>query len=110
MFKGLTLTTLMFFLTACSSWFTEDEIVIQGEQICPDRIWMLPEAKAWLRDHMTYVNPDTGTTTVTEDSLPIRVYLSLQVQQEKRLDICNGLDPNRPSPYATGTPQMLEEE
>jgi hypothetical protein len=51
---------------------------------------MMPETKAWFRDRIA---------PATNENLPARLYLSLLAQQQARLDVCNGHDPARVSPY-----------
>ena len=81
----LTLTISTLFLGACNLRY-----IPEGSQICPDRIWMMPETKAWLRHRIA---------EVTLENLPIRLYLSLVSRQQQQLDVCNGYDPGRPGPY-----------
>ena len=90
--KLVILTILSVSLTACSGL----RYVPEGSRICPDRIWMASEAKTWLRQNVVEVT--SGVEKFTGASLPFRVYLTLITQQQRRLDVCNGLDPERASP------------
>ena len=56
---------------------------------------MVPEAKAWLRTVIT----EEDATSVNSESFAFRLWLGEQHIQEKQLDICHGLDPDRPSPF-----------
>ena len=97
--QGLTLATLMICLGAlkgCSGL----RYVPEGATVCPDRVWMMPAAKAWLRPRL--LNEDGTATT---ESTAYRVWHSQIVLVMERLDICNGNDPDRQSPYAKGDPR-----
>ncbi len=78
-------------LPACETF----EFVTEGEQVCPVRIWMSTDAKEWVRFHVAEVHgpPD----------LPFKIFLSAIGQQQQKLDVCRGLDPNRPAPPLEGT-------
>lgn len=81
----LILTISTIFLGACNLRY-----VPEGSQICPDRIWMPNETKDWVRQRIYPIDLE---------GLPFRIWLALISQQQQRLDVCNGFDPDRPSPY-----------
>ena len=88
----VTLATCLIALSSCGLRY-----VPEGATVCPDRVWMAPGAKVWLGEQLA--NKD-GTATL--GSLEFRVWFSQVILVMERLDICNGNDADRPSPYAQG--------
>lgn len=58
---------------------------------------MTPEAKAWVKERIT--KDDSESMEITSESLAFRLWLGAQHLQEKRLDVCHGLDPERSNPF-----------
>ncbi len=87
-FRSTILTILTLLLPACSG---DVQYIPEGARICPERVWAYPEAQRWMADR---VKPQSG------DNLAIRIWLAQITRQQKQLDICNGNDPTRSSPYA----------